>query len=164
LNGLIRGYGLVNTTGPDYAPLETLDKGENQSENEKGRSKFRSLYPGVYVSMTVEGSYQNLRRFIRELETGSEFIVISAVELAPSDSEGPKQPTGDKPAPINTNPITKGPDGKLIQAPGPASAAQPAFNRPRGKAHGEYLALHLEMAAYFRRPGFVPFTTESMEQ
>jgi hypothetical protein len=164
LNGLIRGYGLVNTTGPDYAPLETVDKNESQSNDEKGRSKFRSLYPGVYVSMTVEGTYQNLRRFIREIETGNEFIVISAVELAPSDNEGQQQPGGVKPPPINKNQIKVGPDGKLVQAPNPAVPVSQPVERAKGKAHGEYLALHLEMAAYFRRPGFVPFATDSVQQ
>ena len=80
LNGLILQYGLMNTNGPDYEPLELA--GQEQGKDDKGREKFRSLYPGVYVTMTVEGPYQNLRRFIRDIETGNEFVVISAVELA----------------------------------------------------------------------------------
>ena len=162
LNGLIAGYDLVNTTGPDYAPLETVDSKDNQSEEDKGRAKFRSLYPGVYVTMTVEGSYQNLRRFIRDIETGREFVVISAVELAPSDNEGPRKNDGEpKVKPINPNQIKVGPGGKLMQQPGPIVAGPPAvqINQPKGKAHGENLALHLEMAAYFRRPNFVPMST-----
>src|SRR6478672_1317852 len=59
LNGLIGQYGLINTNGPDYEPLELSDK-ESSSDDNKGREKFRSLYPGVYVTMTVEGPYQNL--------------------------------------------------------------------------------------------------------
>ena len=168
LNGLIHGYGLVNTTGPDYAPLEIADTGNNnQTEEEKGRAKFRSLYPGVYVTMTVEGSYANLRRFISEIEAGREFVVISAVELAPSDSEGQKQADEkNKPAPINTNSIKFGPNGKPIRAPvmTDAGAATGQFERPRGKVHGEYLALHLEMAAYFKRPGSSPMSVPSVEQ
>jgi Tfp pilus assembly protein PilO len=164
LNGLIHGYGLVNTTGPDYAPLETLDSNANQSEEEKGRAKFRSLYPGVYVTMTVEGSYQNLRRFIREIETGRDFIVISAIELAPSDNESQRQPDEKKPVPINPNKMTVGPNGKLVQGPNPAAPAVAQVNQNKGKAHGEFLALHLEMAAYFRRPGFVPMTNDTVEQ
>ena len=86
LNGLIMSYGLMNTTGPDYAPLEMADlNDQQQADEERGRAKYRSLFPGVYVTMTVEGPYQNLRRFIREIETGREFVVVSAVELAPSD-------------------------------------------------------------------------------
>lgn len=78
INGLIRGYGLVNTTGPDYTPLEAADQNvSGQSDEEKGREKFRSIYPGVYVTTTLEGSYQSLRRFIREIETGREFIIVS---------------------------------------------------------------------------------------
>ena len=161
LNGLIRGYGLVNTTGPDYSPLETADQGSNQqSDQEKGRSKYRSLYPGVYVTMTVEGSYQNLRRFIREIETGGDFIIISAIELAPSDNEASTPNEEPKVKPINPNPIKLGPNG-LTQAPDAAGG----IVRQKGKAHGEYLALHIEMAAYFRRPGSVPMTaTETTEQ
>jgi Tfp pilus assembly protein PilO len=79
INSLISGYGLVNTTGPDYAPLETADQGNSvESEEERGRSKLKSLFPGVYVSMTVEGSYQSIRRFIRDIETGNDFVVVSA--------------------------------------------------------------------------------------
>jgi hypothetical protein len=36
--------------------------------------------------MTLEGSYQNLRRFIREIETSNQFVVVSAVELEPSEN------------------------------------------------------------------------------
>src|SRR5207248_2410089 len=73
INGLIQAYDLVNTSGPDYVPLGTSDQNQGQqpSDDEKGRAKFRSLYPGVYVTTNVEGTYQNLRRFIREIETGN---------------------------------------------------------------------------------------------
>ena len=44
LNGLMGAYGLVNTSGPDYAPLETADLNPGQqTDEERGRSKFRSL-------------------------------------------------------------------------------------------------------------------------
>jgi len=56
---LIRGYGLVNTSGPDYAPLEIVDQNATQeTDEERGRAKFRSLFPGVYVTVTLEGSYK----------------------------------------------------------------------------------------------------------
>ena len=88
LNGLISAYGLVNTSGPDYSPLETLTDNEGvQTDQERGRAKYKSLFPGIYVTMTVEGSYQSIRRFIREVETGRDFVVVSAVELEPSDAE-----------------------------------------------------------------------------
>lgn len=143
LNGLIIGHGLVNTSGPDYAPLDMVGMNDRQqSDEDRGRARFRSLFPGVYVTMTVEGSYQNLRRFIREIETGNEFIVVSTVELAPSDNE---RPGGAKPAPAGTNPMN--PDQPVVVA-----------NRPKGKMHGENVSLHIELAAYFRRPDFAPMT------
>jgi hypothetical protein len=154
LNGLIGAYGLVNTTGPDYQPLGAADVTrpgqEQQAGDEKGRSKFRSLYPGVYVTTTVEGSYQNLRRFIREIETGREFVIISAIELAPSDSDGQRSQGGPTQAsaskPVSVQPFPGG----------MAPTAQPQPERSKGKMHGETVALHIEMAAYFRRPNFAP--------
>lgn len=143
LNGLIGAYGLVNTNGPSYAPLETLDITEqNQSDEERGRAKFRSLFPGVYVTMTVEGPYTNLRRFIREIETGNEFVVISAVELAPSESEAARGGDGEQQAPVTTvDPVTGMPVQQLPQS-----------QAPRGRTQGNVVALRMEMAAYFQRP------------
>lgn len=158
LNGLILSYGLVNTTGPDYTPLEIVNQNAGQQSDEgKGREKFRSLYPGVYVTTTVEGSYQNLRRFIREIETGNEFIIVSAVELAPSENEGSREQPQNRAASVQTaDPTTMQPGGF---APGfnPGPQTQPQTTRKaRGKMHGETVALHIEMAAYFRRPNFTP--------
>ena len=169
LNGLISAYGLINTSGPDYAPLETAGRETSvQTDQEKGRSKFRSLYPGVYVTTTVEGSYQSLRRFIREIETGREFIIVSAVELAPSDSEKPK---ADRPqvavnqsgipndvygaADPNRAGLNKGmPPGMSVNPV--QMAPQQQRERPKGKMHGDIVSLRIEMAAYFRRPNFSP--------
>lgn len=148
LNGLILGYGLVNTTGPDYAPLDAnVIGGEQETDSERGRAKFRSLFPGVYVTMTVEGSYQNLRRFIRELETGREFVVVSTVELAPSETEKKSAPNAPTTAGVQPG----------INPNQPFTAVQ---NRPKGKMHGENVSLHLELAAYFRRPDFAPMATQ----
>ena len=138
INGLIAAYGLVNTNGPAYAPLEPQDVEQaNQSEEERGRARFRSLFPGLYVTMTVEGPYQNLRRFIREMETGEGFVVISSVELSPSE-------TGNQPQ--RSQAVTDPNDPNFgLQAAQPTPA--------RGRTYGERVALRLEMAAYFRRPG-----------
>ena len=107
LNGLIAAYSLTNTTGPAYAALEPAEQRvANQSEEDRGRERFRSLFPGVYVTMTVEGSYQNLRRFIREIETGNEFVIISSIELEPSDSEEKKPDAGVAPQTVNSGPPT----------------------------------------------------------
>ncbi|MFM9905821.1 MAG: hypothetical protein ACKVQJ_14755 [Pyrinomonadaceae bacterium] len=152
LNGLIGAYGLVNTTGPDYAPLEAnISSTGQQTDEERGRAKFRSLFPGVYVTVTVEGPYQNLRRFIRDIETGREFIVISSVELAPSDSEKQRDRPNPSANPASLNPVPGGPVGFNQPA-----VQNPAVQRQRGKTHGEVVSLHIEMAAYFRRPDFAP--------
>lgn len=158
INSLISGYGLVNTSGPDYAPLETLEQNDAvQSDQDRGRSKYRSLFPGVYVTMTVEGSYQNIRRFIREVETGNDFVVVSAVELEPSDAEKPPaQQT------VQTQPLSGPFNPNNPTAITPSQPSQPA--RPRGKTQGEVVSLRLEMAAYFRRVNVVPQITAPTDQ
>jgi hypothetical protein len=143
----------VNTAGPDYTLLPTTDQENSKgSDEERGRDRFRSIFPGMYVSMTVEGSYQNLRRFINELEAGREFVVISSVQLEPSDNAGSNQNNSEpvqQPQPqVQTVPGFGGrfPSGPVPQ--GPVAVPQ------KGKTHGELVSLHLELAAYFRRPNF----------
>jgi Tfp pilus assembly protein PilO len=182
INGLIAAYGLVNTSGPEYAPMEISGsdgRAAQTTESGQGRAKFQSLFPGVYVATTVEGSYQNLRRFIRDIETSEQFVVISAVELAPaengdkntSENSSAQQAsiTGAKITPMqNQLPPQQGigaPNavpGIQYQSPGTQQPltttqqqTQPATRPVRGKTRGETVSLHLEMAAYFRRPSVV---------
>ncbi len=81
LNQLIRKNGLRNTSGPSYTPLESLDSKRSTIGSKSASAKWQSVYPGIGVSLTVEGSYQNLRRFIRSLEASKQFIIINAIEL-----------------------------------------------------------------------------------
>lgn len=148
LNGLISAYGLINSNGPEYAPLEIVDPNRRQAaENERGRDKLLSIFPGTYVTVTVEGPYQNLRRFIREIETSQQFIMISAVELVPADEQKDKQKDQQNPQPENAGQF-------------PQDNNQRLENIYRGKTSGEIVSLKIEMAAYFRRPGYVPLSTE----
>lgn len=176
LNGLITAYGLVNTSGPDYAPLEIADpnRSNQQTEDQKGRSKFISIYPGQYITMTLDGSYQNLRRFVREIETNrNQFVIISAIELEPSENKEEKDPTKQPAQPAS---VTVQQPGQV--QPGQFGGTNPdMYNRggqfqtqpqtqdkaDRGKTRGETVTLRLELAAYFRRPNFQP-QTASLER
>ena len=164
INGLISAYGLVNTTGPDYAPLEISDNRKGQeNEAERGRTKFQSLFPGVYVTTTVEGSYQNLRRFIREIETSEQFVVISAIELAPAENEEENNKTVTTRASINQVQINPMNPDEFPQNP-TFTQTVPQSQQPkivRGKTRGETVSLRLEMAAYFRRPSIQPTTVSN---
>jgi hypothetical protein len=150
INGLIAAHNLINTTGPDYSPLDLATQEEQGKEEEKGRAKFKSIYPGMYVTMTVEGSYQNLRRFISDLERSGDFLIISTIELEPSDSDG--QPQTGIQTQAAQSPADLMPNGMVN--PNSSSANTP--RGPRGRTHGESISLRVELATYFRRPGFVP--------
>ena len=97
LNDLIRKNGLRNTSGPAYTPLEPSDSKSGTSGSKSANTKWQSVYPGIAISVTVEGQYQTLRHFIRDLETNSQLIIINSVELerstetnnAPAPESGP---------------------------------------------------------------------------
>lgn len=81
LNQLMRKNGLRNTSGPTYTPLDPIGTKTETGGAKATSSKWQSIYPGMAISVTVEGQYQNLRRFIREIETSKQFVVINSVEL-----------------------------------------------------------------------------------
>lgn len=81
LNQLIRNNSLRNTSGPSYTPLISATAKQNTSGTKSASTKWQSVYPGIGVTLTVEGQYQNLRRFIRDLEVSKQFIIINAIEL-----------------------------------------------------------------------------------
>jgi hypothetical protein len=105
LNGLIHKNALRNTSGPAYAPLEplgarTLDQATAASSS--ASSKWQSIYPGIAVNLTVEGQYQNVRHFVRDIESSKEFIIINAVELERAAEAG-VQPAAETNDPRSTS-------------------------------------------------------------
>lgn len=81
LNQLIRKNGLRNTSGPAYTPLDPVGAKTTNASSKSASTKWQSVYPGIGVTFTVDGPYQNLRRFTRDLEQARQFIVINSIEL-----------------------------------------------------------------------------------
>ena len=79
LNQMIVKNGLKNTSGPTYTPLDPT--GTKAIGGKSTNSKWQSFYPGVAVMVTVEGQYNDIRRFIRDLERTKQFVIIDQVEL-----------------------------------------------------------------------------------
>lgn len=79
LNELIVKNNLRNTSGPTYTPLDPA--GTKSNAGKTVVTKWQSFYPGTAVMVTVEGEYQNVRRFIRDIERSRQFVVINEVEL-----------------------------------------------------------------------------------
>jgi Tfp pilus assembly protein PilO len=107
LNDLIHKNGLRNTSGPSYASLEPLgSKTQEQAAAASGANanKWQSIYPGIAVNLTVEGQYQNIRRFVRGIESSRQFIIINAVELeraTESNVQSIAEASGPKGTPAN---------------------------------------------------------------
>jgi hypothetical protein len=80
LNRLIIKHNLRNTSGPAYTALDPIGTKVTPG-SASAATKWQSVYPGVGVVVTVEGSYQNLRHFIQDLERTKQFVIINQVEL-----------------------------------------------------------------------------------
>ena len=149
---LIRSNSLRNTSGPAYTYLEA--RGESQNQGPRlGNAKWQSLYPGISVTVTVEGQYANLRRFVRDIESSSQFIIINEVEL---------ERAGDEGSLVQTAPV----------APAPSIAAPPAAPRPNAPGpavapvgtRSNLVSLKVDMVAYYRRAGSSEVIMQPMGQ
>jgi len=139
LNQMIRSNALRNTSGPTYVALDAIGTNTPQrsaaAANRLGVAKWQSLFPGLGVSVTVEGQYANLRRFVRDLEASNQFIVINGIELEKA---------------TNTD-----------EAASAAALAAPPGAPPRPATRGTLVSLRVDMAAYFRRASSVETSTPS---
>jgi Tfp pilus assembly protein PilO len=79
LNQLIVKNNVRNTSGPTYTTLDPTDV--KAASGKSVVTKWQSFYPGINVMVTVEGSYEDIRRFIRDVERSKQFVVINQVEL-----------------------------------------------------------------------------------
>lgn len=99
LNQLIVKNGLRNTSGPTYTPLDPT--GAKPVGGRTTTTKWQSFYPGIAVLVTVEGQYNAVRSFIRDLERSKQFTIINQVELqraneneAAVGADGAEAPSG----------------------------------------------------------------------
>ena len=144
LNNLIRSNGLRNTAGPSYSPLEPVgSKSQVQptaSAEKQSNAKWQTIYPGIAVSVTVEGPYQSVRHFVRDIETSRYFLIINAVELEAVTQSGVDQaPT----API--------PPARTLAQPPRGGRTIPPVVTPPVVGLGALVSLRLDLATYFQR-------------
>lgn len=125
LNELIRRNSLRTTGGIKYSALDALGEqtGAGGTSTRTGNAKWQSIYPGLGVSLTVEGQYSNVRRFVRDIEASRQFVIVNAVEL-----EGAN-------------------DSAAARAAVPTEGGIPGASAPPSSI----VSLRLDMAAYFRR-------------
>jgi Tfp pilus assembly protein PilO len=122
LNQLIIKNGLKNTSGPTYTPLDPA--GTKATSGKSVTTKWQSFYPGIAVMVTVEGQYQDVRRFIRDVERSKQFVVINEVELQRATQ--------------NSAPVSVDETGTATPAAGSGT-------------RGSLVSLQLNMATYFQR-------------
>lgn len=104
LNQIIVNNKLRNTSGPTYTPLEPTGT-KAVAGGKSIVTKWQSFYPGIAVMVTVEGQYQDIRRFVRDIERSKQFVVINQVEL---------QRANENNAPAPADESASNPSGSLI--------------------------------------------------
>jgi len=139
LNKLIKSNGLRNTAGPTYSALDPVGTKQQVqptiTAEKQSNAKWQSIYPGIAVSVTVEGPYQNIRHFVRDLEASHQFLIINAVELERVTQSGVTQ---DQP----------------VITPAPATLGRNATSpKPLTGGNTTLVSLRMDLATYFQRSG-----------
>jgi len=147
LNRLILKNNLRISGGISYTQLQEAATGADPTQTQKRAGDqaarvVQSIFPGIGVTLTVEGTYPNLRHFIRDIESDdNQFVVVNTVELeGVTDSSASSQSAAA---------VTQAP-APLMHAP-PATPTGPVAAQPQTTTRGALVSLRLDMAAYFRR-------------
>ncbi len=159
LNRLIRKNSLRISGGLAFTQLQETAPGETRERQRRGGASeqtaariVESVFPGVAITLTVEGTYPKLRQFIRDVEADRQFIVINTVELEGIADSGGTRTSASAPT------VSTGEDVPDISARAADSGLR-----------GTLVSLRLDMAAYFRRtstmsPGAQPATTDGAQR
>lgn len=159
LNHLILKNNLRISGGISYTQLQEAAPGAPAGQTQHRASGddtqarvVQSIFPGIGVTLTVEGTYANLRHFIRDIEADRQFVVVNTVELeGVSDSSAANAlsamatepaPSSPRAAPAPARPVNP------VGAPLPGTQAVVPQTAP---TRGALVSLRLDMAAYFRR-------------
>lgn len=137
-NNLRISGGISYTQLQEAAPGAQTNQPRRRTSGEDTQARVvQSVFPGIGVTLTVEGTYPNLRRFIRDIEADNQFVVINTVEL-----EGVSDSNAGPPVAATTMPRSPAnPEGPM--SPPAAQTIAPS--------RGALVSLRLDMAAYFRR-------------
>jgi hypothetical protein len=137
LNNLIKSNGLRNTAGPSYSQLEPVGTKQQvmptATAEKQSQAKWQIIYPGIAVRVTVVGPYQNVRHFVRDIETSRQFLIINAVELERVTQNG----SVEEPLPVQP--------GRGLPAARPIAGGKTTL-----------VSLRMDMATYFQRPEAKP--------
>jgi Tfp pilus assembly protein PilO len=146
MNRLIAKNGLRISGGVSFTQLQEsvpgADQNQSQRREEGALRVVQSVFPGIGVTLTVEGAYPNMRRFIRDIEADRQFVVIDAVELeGVTDSNASAASSASSAAGL----VPRGSVSAEVQ---PGAQVPPIQATP---SRGALVSLRLDMAAYFRR-------------
>ncbi|MEJ7618210.1 MAG: GspMb/PilO family protein [Pyrinomonadaceae bacterium] len=111
LNDLMASNNLRQASSMSFTALDSAQAAGKTVRVQQ--NKELNIYPGLGITLSVEGSYQNLRRFVRDVEASKQFITIKSVQLDAEDQRAAQrvviadEPSGDAPAAVaNVRPAT----------------------------------------------------------
>ena len=158
-NNLRISGGISYTQLQEAAPGAQTNQPQRRTSGEDTQARVvQSVFPGIGVTLTVEGTYANLRHFIRDIEADRQFVVVNTVELegvSDSSAASALSAASNEPAqPSPASPLTPRGAPAPSRAVNPEGAAAPGAQAsvpPTAPTRGALVSLRLDMAAYFRR-------------
>jgi hypothetical protein len=88
INALVKKHGLQMTSGIDMSTAAVegtaVSKGSKASQKKKG--ELQNVYPNLTVRVSVFGQYDNIRKFVGDVERNKQFLLITSVSLLNQES------------------------------------------------------------------------------
>lgn len=143
LNDLVRRNSARISAAATFVSLEALAPigaaGTGGAPKSAAGVKGQTVYPGVAITLTVEGQYANLRRLVQDIEASRRFMVVNSAELEEVTS------AASQTAP--TAPTVAGPPA----AAGPGAAVTDGGTAEQQQLRSSLVSMRLGIVAYFRR-------------
>lgn len=151
LNALIRRDGLRISNGVTFTPLNNDVQGVSGSQQTsvRGNNVKQNVYPGIGITLSVEGAYPSVRRFLRDIEMSRQFIVINGVQLESIVANTTRTSSNFRRGALNgTKEITS--NATTSNTTPNANNATSVSNESATTTNSSLVSLRLDMAAYFR--------------
>ncbi|MBA3323438.1 MAG: hypothetical protein H0T45_18605 [Pyrinomonadaceae bacterium] len=87
LNRKTRRHGLTRAQF-SFTYQDEKTPGQSSPTATATSARRQNIFPGIDISLTVDGAYPSVRRFIRDIEASQRFIVINNVQLEGVNDSG----------------------------------------------------------------------------
>ena len=89
LNALVKADDVHLTSGISFHSVanKAVDEGKSSAKKKKDNEFLLDVYPRVQMGFAVFGKYPALRKFVKDLQSSKQFLVIESISIAPLEQK-----------------------------------------------------------------------------